>query len=159
MAEGTARLAVKNRGRLLIEDGRALLLHDTGLLALCASALQLRHVQPLGSSGLVTGKVIARQEYRHKNWMGGIHSSVDHCDDAGATNAKALLRVRQADDLRGRLRCVAMGSQAAVIVDQSGVRKPGWRAADLAQRSEFRAALPADSRRRRQSLAANWPWK
>src|ERR1700720_620155 len=57
--------------------------------------------------------------------MINVHTGIDHGDDSGAANAKAVLCVLQPDDLCRGLDHISVPSDAAVIIHRSSVVKPG----------------------------------
>src|ERR1700724_4341755 len=102
MTKRPASLTVKNRGGLLIQDGRALLLHNPRLLARNSIAVQ-RQIQPFRSSWLLARKVITGQQHGNENWMIGVHAGIDDGNDSRAADPKTVVRVRQANDLNSGL--------------------------------------------------------
>jgi len=50
-----------------------------------------------------------------------IYARIDDRDDAGTADVKSVLCIRQADDLRGRLRRVSVPDDCAVVIHRSRI--------------------------------------
>src|SRR6266404_9829896 len=123
MTKRPASLTVKNRGGLLIQDGRALLLDDPRLLPRDGIAVQ-RQIQPFRSSWLLARKIITGEQHGDKNRMIDVHAGIDHGNDSSAGDPETIVRIRQPNDLTSWLRGISVGNDAAKIVHRRGVGQP-----------------------------------
>src|SRR5713101_9390958 len=130
MAEGDIRRAVQNRCSGLIEHGSRRLLHVARLLILSASvgvaALHPGDIEPLGGAGLVPREVVSLQKDGIEYWMIRVYACVNDGDNSFAGYAKAVLCVREADDLGSRLGRITVPNDRAVILDWRRIVQPGW---------------------------------
>src|SRR5258708_26973337 len=111
MTKRPASLTVKNCGGLLIQDGRALLLHDPRLLPRDSIAVQ-RQIQPFRSSWLPTRKVITGEQHGDKNRMSDVHARIDHGNYSSAGDPETIVRSHQPNHLPIRLPRDSMGKSA-----------------------------------------------
>src|SRR5258708_22279100 len=143
MTKRPGSLSVKKWGGLLIQDGRALLLHDPRLLPRDSIAVQ-RQIQPFRSSWLPTRKVITGEQHGDKNRMIDVHARIDHGNDSSAGDPETIVRIRQPNDLPSRLPRVSMGNDAAKIVHRRGVGQPVRHVIDRGQR-DWQGLVPLDA--------------
>ncbi len=138
MAESSVRRAVENRGSGLVKNGGGGLLDVSRLLILrigvCIAVLHTGDIKPFRSAGLVARKVIARQQHGGEDGMVDVNASVNDGHDAGAGDAKTVLRVLEADDLGRRLCRIAVPNDGAVVIYGGSVVKTGGNAAERRRR-------------------------
>src|SRR5260370_30665725 len=107
MAEGDKRDAIQNRRGGLIKHGGRRLLHVPRLLILRASvgvtALHAGDIKPLGGSGLVPREVVPLQKDGGEDRVIRLYACVNDGDHSFAVYAKALMGIRESNDLCSRL--------------------------------------------------------
>src|SRR6266436_5331535 len=132
VAEGDIRRAIQNRRGRLIKHGSRRLLHVTGLLILNAgvgvTALHPGDIEPLGGAGLVPREVVPLQKDGIEDRVIRVYARVNDGDDSFAGYAKAVVGVREADNLGSRLGRVTVPNDRAVILDRRRIVQPGWNA-------------------------------
>src|ERR1700757_2854176 len=112
VAERGVVRAIEDRSGGLVENRCRGLLDVAWLLILGVGVgkpvLVSTDIQPFGGSGLVARKVVAGKQDGLEDGLIDVHTGINDGDDAGAANAKTVLRVLKTDDLGGRLSGVAV---------------------------------------------------
>src|SRR6266849_1541648 len=132
MTEGDIRRAIQNRCGGLIKHGSRRLLHVPRLLILSASVgvtgLHPRDIEPLGGAWLVSREIVTLQKDGIENWVIRVYACVNDGDDSFAGYTKAVLAIREADDLGSRLGRITVPNDRAVILDRRRIVQAGWNA-------------------------------
>src|SRR5260370_864284 len=114
----------KQRGRRLLHVARLLILSAS----VGVTALHPGHIEPLRGAWLVPREVVPLQKDGREDRMIGVHPGVNDGDDSFASYAKAVVGVREADDLGSRLGRITVPNDRAVILDRRRIVQPGWNA-------------------------------
>src|SRR5882724_10096340 len=103
VAEGSVVPAIKHSGGGLVENGGGGLLDVARLLVLRiginVAVPQFADVEPFRGAGLIARKVVSREQDGLQDRVIDVHAGINDGDDAGATDAEAVLGVLKPDNL------------------------------------------------------------
>src|SRR5690242_12918441 len=126
MSKRNIRRTIQNGGRGLIQYSSSGLLDEASLLilALRVAVLRARHIEPLGSAGLIASKIVALAKNRLQYRVIGIDTGVDERHNTRAADSESILCILKPDNLGRGLGCITMPDHGAVIAHGRRVIEP-----------------------------------
>src|SRR5690348_453420 len=103
-------------------------------LRILAPILCTSNIEPLRSTRLIAGEIIALQQNWTQNRMIGIYTGINQRYDSGAGDPEAILGILKADDLRRWLRRITMPHYGTVIIHRRSVIEPVRNAREMGLR-------------------------
>src|SRR5436309_2293550 len=120
VAKGDVGRAVQDRSCGLIQNGGSGLLDVSRLLTLSVAVaiLHAGHIEPLGGAGLVPREIVTLQKNGREDRVIRVYAGINDGDESFAGYTKAVLGVREADDLGSGLGRVTVPDGRAVVLDE-----------------------------------------